>query len=63
MAHTLQSAKMFEGVVDYDDAIKKLKALIYDNLSIPMYEEHWRNFLKKYDLERNEWLMKLYLDR
>ena len=53
----------FKGVVDYNDAITEFKALIYDSLSVRMFEENWKNFLRKYSLERNEWLAKLYLDK
>ncbi|XP_058008148.1 protein FAR-RED IMPAIRED RESPONSE 1-like [Hevea brasiliensis] len=53
----------FKGVTDYDSACLEFKAVIYDSLTIEMFERNWNEFVVKYGLERNEWLSKLYVDR
>ncbi|XP_058008516.1 protein FAR-RED IMPAIRED RESPONSE 1-like [Hevea brasiliensis] len=53
----------FRGVIDYDSACLEFKALIYDSLTIEMFERNWNEFVVKHRLERNEWLSKLYVDR
>ena len=37
--------------------------MVYDNLSIQMFENNWRDFTTKYDLIRNAWLVKLYSEK
>ncbi|XP_058006730.1 protein FAR-RED IMPAIRED RESPONSE 1-like [Hevea brasiliensis] len=53
----------FKGVTDYDSACLEFKAVIYDSLTIEMFERNWNEFVVKHGLERNEWLSKLYVDR
>ncbi|XP_058002193.1 protein FAR-RED IMPAIRED RESPONSE 1-like [Hevea brasiliensis] len=53
----------FKGVSDYDSACLEFKAVIYDSLTIEMFERNWNEFVVKHGLERNEWLSKLYVDR
>ncbi|XP_058006625.1 protein FAR-RED IMPAIRED RESPONSE 1-like [Hevea brasiliensis] len=53
----------FRGVINYDSACLEFKAVIYDSLTIEMFERNWNEFVVKHGLERNEWLSKLYVDR
>ncbi|XP_058006852.1 protein FAR-RED IMPAIRED RESPONSE 1-like [Hevea brasiliensis] len=53
----------FRGVIDNDSACLEFKAVIYDSLTIEMFERNWNEFVVKHGLERNEWLSKLYVDR
>ncbi|KAF2296910.1 hypothetical protein GH714_012174 [Hevea brasiliensis] len=55
--------KKFKGVIDYDSICLEFKAVIYDSLTIEMFERNWNEFVVKHELERNEWLSKLYVDR
>ncbi|KAF2305111.1 hypothetical protein GH714_001856 [Hevea brasiliensis] len=48
----------FKGVTDYDSACLEFKAVIYDSLTIEMFERNWNEFVVKHGLERNEWLSK-----
>ncbi|KAF2313526.1 hypothetical protein GH714_011455 [Hevea brasiliensis] len=51
------------GVQEYDKAKKEFIALMYDSLSPIMFERNWHEFVMKYNLEGNEWLLKLYNER
>ncbi|KAF2302886.1 hypothetical protein GH714_010209 [Hevea brasiliensis] len=51
------------GVQKYDKARKEFIALIYDRLNPAMFERNWHEFVLKYHLEGNEWLLKLYNER
>ncbi|KAF2283949.1 hypothetical protein GH714_017528 [Hevea brasiliensis] len=44
-------------------ACLEFKAVIYDSLTIEMFERNWNEFVVKHGLERNEWFSKLYVDR
>ncbi|KAF2310394.1 hypothetical protein GH714_009030 [Hevea brasiliensis] len=50
-------------VQEYDKARKEFIALIHDSLSPAMFERNWHEFVVKYNLEGNEWLLKLYNER
>ncbi|KAF2306323.1 hypothetical protein GH714_016436 [Hevea brasiliensis] len=50
-------------VQEYDKASKEFIALIYDSLSPTMFERNCHEFVVKYNLEGNEWLLKLYNER
>ncbi|KAF2316943.1 hypothetical protein GH714_007295 [Hevea brasiliensis] len=39
------------------------QSVIYDSLTIKMFERNLNEFVVKHGLERNEWLSKLYVDR
>ncbi|XP_021689522.2 protein FAR-RED IMPAIRED RESPONSE 1-like [Hevea brasiliensis] len=52
-----------KGVQEYDKAKKEFITLIYDSLSPTMFERNWHEFVVKYNLEGNEWLLKLYNER
>ncbi len=56
-------SEKFKGVEDFTKATNEFEALIFDNLTIEMFERDWNEFLTKYGLENNEWLMKLYFER
>ncbi|XP_057996549.1 protein FAR-RED IMPAIRED RESPONSE 1-like [Hevea brasiliensis] len=53
----------FKGVEGFTKATNEFKALIFDSLTIETFETNWNDFLTKYGLENNEWLMKLYSER
>ncbi|KAF2297145.1 hypothetical protein GH714_018164 [Hevea brasiliensis] len=53
----------FKGVEDFTKPTNEFKALIFDSLTIEMFETNWNDFLTNYGLENNEWLMKLYSER
>ncbi|KAF2292407.1 hypothetical protein GH714_022030 [Hevea brasiliensis] len=53
----------FRSSNDYESISHEFKAVIYDSLSIEMFEINWNDFLKKHGMERNEWLIKLYSER
>ncbi|KAF2289534.1 hypothetical protein GH714_036994 [Hevea brasiliensis] len=55
-------SEKFKGIEDFTKATNKFKALIFDTLTIEMFE-NWNEFLIKYGLKNNEWLMKLYFER
>ncbi|KAF2297146.1 hypothetical protein GH714_018195 [Hevea brasiliensis] len=56
-------SEKFKGVEDFTKATNEFKALIFDSLTIEKFEINWNDFLTKYGLENNEWLMKLYSER
>ncbi|KAF2297176.1 hypothetical protein GH714_018847 [Hevea brasiliensis] len=53
-------SEKFKGVEDFTKATNEFKALIFDSLTIEKFETNWNDFLTKYGLENNEWLIKLY---
>ncbi|KAF2310674.1 hypothetical protein GH714_016181 [Hevea brasiliensis] len=56
-------SEKFKGVEDFTKATNEFKALIFDSLTIEIFGTNMNDFLTKYGLENNEWLMKLYSER
>ncbi|XP_057984582.1 protein FAR1-RELATED SEQUENCE 5-like [Hevea brasiliensis] len=56
-------SEKFKGVEDFTKATNEFKALIFNSLTIKMFETNWNDFLTKHRLENNEWLIKLYFER
>ncbi|XP_057989246.1 protein FAR-RED IMPAIRED RESPONSE 1-like [Hevea brasiliensis] len=44
----------FQNVADFGNAVQEFKAVIYDSLSIEMFESNWTNLKTKYGLETND---------
>ena len=48
---------------EYNKVVTEFRGLIYDSLTIEMFEQNWSNFLLNFELEANDWLVKLYSER
>ncbi|XP_012065921.1 protein FAR1-RELATED SEQUENCE 5-like [Jatropha curcas] len=53
----------FKHIEKFKKAEDNFKGLIYDSLTVEMFETQWVEFLRKHEVESNEWLLKLYLER
>ncbi|KAI8529336.1 hypothetical protein RHMOL_Rhmol12G0217200 [Rhododendron molle] len=47
----------------YKSISSSLHNVVYDSLTIKEFEDAWEVFIKKYDLQNNEWLNGLYLEK
>ena len=50
----------FKGYEDYESIKVYMKNVVHDSLIKEEFEESWSKFIKKYQLESNEWLLRLY---
>ena len=48
---------------EYKSISPLLHNAIYDSLTVDEFEDAWDVFIKKYELQNNEWLHGLYLER
>ena len=53
----------FKGFKDYESIKFCMKNVVHDSLTKEEFEESWGRFIKKYQLESNEWLLGLYDER
>ncbi|KAL4633859.1 hypothetical protein ACB092_04G153500 [Castanea dentata] len=53
----------FKGFKDYEPIKFCIKNVVRDSLTKEEFEESWGRFIKKYQLESNEWLLGLYDER
>ncbi|KAI5649255.1 hypothetical protein M9H77_35260 [Catharanthus roseus] len=54
----------FKGLMEqFHKARKEFRSLIYDILTKLMFETNWNQFVAKYRLETNQWLIKVYSER
>lgn len=47
----------------YESIKYRMQQAIYDSLTPAEFEENWRKFIEKYELEKNPWLTELYEER
>lgn len=50
----------FKYFCDFDKIITEFKPIVYDSLTIQIFETKWNEFVRKHILEANQWLLKLY---
>ena len=50
----------FKGCKDYESIIVCMKNVVHDSLTKEEFQECWGRFIKKFQLESNEWLLGLY---
>ena len=55
--------KKFKYINDFGNCCSEFKDMVYDSLSIEMFETNQNNFKTRYNLIRNDWLVKLYIER
>ncbi|XP_031251692.1 protein FAR1-RELATED SEQUENCE 6-like [Pistacia vera] len=55
--------KKFRSIANYDIVVHEFKAIIYDNLTVEMFESNWDGFMERHGLQGNEWLLKLFRER
>ncbi|KAH6792035.1 hypothetical protein C2S52_002512 [Perilla frutescens var. hirtella] len=53
----------FRCVADYNKVINEWKGIVYDSLSIEIFELKWGEFIVKHRLQNNKWLKDLYSER
>lgn len=47
----------------YESIKFSFQNIVYDSLNYDEFEDRWTVFIEKYNLQSNEWLMRLYEER
>lgn len=52
--------EQFGGMINKGDVMDAMSKCVYDTFRVEDFEREWKDMIKTYDLENNEWLQSLY---